>query len=327
MSGKARRPTLACLEALLLFAEKKEAKATAKQLHRTESVVSRKLSELRTRYGLLHKQGNQQRLTRRGEEAVVAIRALLRQYDQLAEWLAGRQTSPQAIVVAAGSLTSQLDLPRALALFAQKQPGWQVQVQVRRGRERIIGTANGTFDLAVVSHDPSQIQAVLQAQFGEEARLAMEELGRDWLCVIARKGTAAGRQLGESLESQAIDLSRLADYELIGLDAQSGIRKQLERGAGRPLRFRVEAGGWAAARECARQGLGAAVVPLSLLSFDDRQELEVRRLGGDIGAKDFLIYRREASHAALEALRSALRRAVAGRQQELRTRWGGVLPL
>ena len=328
MSRQPRTPTLEYLQTLLLFAEKKEAAAVAAELHVDPAVVCRRLKELRTRYGLLQKRGSGQALTRRGEEAVPAIRALLRQHDHLAEWLAGRQANPQVVVVATGSLSSQLYLPRALALFAEQQPGWQVQVQVRRGRERILGTADGTFDLALVSHDPAQIAAVLLAACGEDARLEVEELGRECLCLIARKGTPAGERLAQALESQAVPLARLADFELIGLDAQSGIRRQLERGAGgagRTLRFCLEAGGWAAARECAREGLGAAVVPLALLARDDRKDLVIRLLPGDVGVRDSLIYRPGAANPGQTALRQALRRAVEARQQELRERWHGIL--
>jgi DNA-binding transcriptional LysR family regulator len=328
MSRQPRKPTLECLQTLLLFAEKKEAAAVAAELHVDPAVVCRRLKELRTRYGLLEKRGPGQALTRRGEEAVPAVRALLRQHEHLAEWLAGRQPRPQVLVVATGSLTSQLYLPRALALFAEQQPGWQVQVQVRRGRERILGTADGTFDLAVVSHDPGQVAAVLVATFGEDARLEVEELGRECLCLIARKGTAAGERLARVLESQAVPPGRLADFDLIGLDAQSGIRRQLERGAvgaGRPLRFCQEAGGWAAARECAREGLGVAVVPLALLTRDDRKDLVIRLLPDDVGVRDFLICRPGAACPGHAALRQALRRAVEARRQALQDRWHGVL--
>jgi DNA-binding transcriptional LysR family regulator len=330
MAGQARGPTFECLHTLLLFAEMKEATAVAKELDLDPAVVSRRLKGLRTRYGLLQKRGQVQTLTRRGEEAVAAIRALLRQRDHLAGWLAGEQARPQVVVVAAGSLTAQLYLPRALAMFAEQQPDWEVRVQVRRGRERILGTANGAYDLAVVSHDPAQIRDLLQAAYGEDARLEVEELAREWLCVIARKGTAAGERLAQSLEGQAVPLARLADFELIGLDAQSGVRRQLERcggGPGRPLRFRVEAGGWAAARECAREGLGVAVVPLSLLAREDRNDLVIRLLAGDVGVRESLLYRREATNPGHEALRRALSCAVEARQRELRARWHGILVL
>jgi DNA-binding transcriptional LysR family regulator len=330
MPGKARRPSLACLRTLLLYAEKKEAKAVARELHKTPAVVSRCLTELRTRYGLLQKQGNLQTLTRRGQEAVPVIRALLRQHDHLVEWLAGRQVGPRVILVATGSLTSQLYLPRALALFTEEHPDWQVQVQVRRGRDRILGTAGGAFDLALVSHDPAQIQTVLAAGHGEQRGLAVEELTRERMCVVARKDTGAGERLARALEGQAVPLSRLGDFELIGLDAQSGIRRQLEdhaNGSGRPLQFRVEAGGWAAARECAREGLGVAVVPLALLARDDRKDLVIRLLATDVGVREFLIYRHDTLNAGPAALRLALRRAVEARQQELRDRWHGILSL
>jgi DNA-binding transcriptional LysR family regulator len=146
--------------------------------------------------------------------------------------------------------------------------------------------------------------------------------------VVARKGTAAGERLARALEGQAVPLARLAEFDLVGLDAQSGIRRQLEREAaetGRELHFRVEAGGWAAARECAREGLGVAVVPLALLTVADRNDLEIRLLGGNVGGREFLVYRRDTVEPGHAALRQALRDVVAARQQELRERWQGYL--
>ncbi|HKI35194.1 MAG TPA: LysR substrate-binding domain-containing protein [Gemmataceae bacterium] len=326
MSRKAKAPSLACLKALLLFAEKKESKAVAKAMGRNPSAVSRWLGELRVRYGLLEKRGNVQALTPRGKEAVVAIRALLRQYEHLAEWLGEKQVRPQVFVVATGALTAQLYLPRALAAFARQYPEWQVRIQVRRGRERILGTFDGTFDLAVVSHDARQIHDLLTAERGEGARLGAEDLARECLCLIARQGTPAGRRLSGILESQAIPLERLADFDLVGLDGESGLRRQLERRCPeRPLRFLVEGGGWAAARELARRGVGAAVVPLSLLHPDDRRDLVIRQLKSDAGVTERLVSRPGNGGPEHEALRQAVRQAARDQQRESEARWHGKL--
>jgi DNA-binding transcriptional LysR family regulator len=329
MAKLSNRPGLEYLHAFLLFADRRAAAEVAKELRIDEAAVSRKLKALRTRYKLLEKRGKAQALTARGREALPAVRSLLRQYDHLVEWLNGRQARPQGITVAAGTLDAQLRLPRALARVAAELPGWQLQVQVRRGRERILGTANGIYDLAIVSHDRSQIQALVNAAFGEEVRLEVEELAAEWLCLIARRGSPAGDRLAAGLESQAVPAARLADYELIGLDGQSGIRRQLElgrAGQGQPLRFGVEAGGWAAARECARQGLGAAVVPLALLTHDDRRDLMIRPLA-DFTLKSSVIYCRAVASSERDMLVRAIRETAEAHQRELRQRWQGVFSL
>jgi DNA-binding transcriptional LysR family regulator len=327
MPRHVKPPSLEELRTLLLFAEKKEQSAVAAELDKDESAVCRCLAGLRRRYGLLRKRGKVQALTRRGEEAVVAVRSLLRQYDQLAEWLAEGQGRPQVLVVAAGALTAQLGLPRALAAFAGRFPDWQVRIQVRRGRERILGTFDGASDLAVVSHSPLQIQNLLTAQRGEGARLEVEDLARESLCLIARRDSPAGQRLGGILESHEVPLEWLPEFDLAGLDEESGLRRQLEgRCPGRPLRFRVEGGGWAAARELARRGLGAAVVPLSLLAPDDRTEFQVRRLR-EACLTERLIRRPGDGGPEHEALRQAVHQAARDQQREVQQRWGGTLPL
>jgi DNA-binding transcriptional LysR family regulator len=326
MSVPVRQPSLDLLRTLLLFAEHKKSAAVARLLDLDEAQVSRRLKELREDYGLLSGRGTDQKLTRKGHDALPAVRALLRQYDHLAEWLAARQVSPQVIVVAAGGLTAQLTLPRALAAFVRQHPGWQVRVQVRRGRERILGTFDGTFDLAVVSHDGRQIEELLTAHHREGARLEVKDLAREHLCLIARKGSPDGDRLAAIMESQEVRYEMLAEFELAGLDGESGLRRQLERRCpGRPLRFRIEGGGWAAARELARRGLGAAIVPLSLLHPDDRKELEIRRLGRDAGHTERLIYRADDTGPEREALRQVVCQAFHDRQREAEQHWHGKL--
>jgi DNA-binding transcriptional LysR family regulator len=325
MSVPVRQLPIDRLRIFALFAEHKKAATVAQLLDLDEGHISRRLQELRS-YGLLSGSGPTQSLTRKGLDALPAVRELLRQYDQLAEWLSARPVRPQLIVVAAGGQSAQQTLPRALAAFVRQHADWQVRIQVRRGRERILGTFDGTFDLAVVSHDPRQIDAVLAPHRGERPGLAVEELGRDSLCLIARHDSPEGRRLAAVPDGQEVPPSRLADFPLAGLDADSGLRKQLEEVcADRPLRFRVERGGWAAAKELARRGAGAAVVPMSLLHLGDRDELVIRKLGHGGCVTERLIYRSGDDGPEREALRRAVRQAFQEQQRETGQRWHGKL--
>jgi DNA-binding transcriptional LysR family regulator len=321
------KPTLESLHTFLLLVEKREASAVAAALGVNESVVSRRLKELRERAGLLAKEGKGHRLTARGRQAVPAIRSLLQQYAHLTAWLAEHQARPRRFRVACGTLSAQGYLPQAIALFLRKHGDVQVQVQVRRGRERIEGTADGTYDLAIVSHDRQQIDATLGTASGEEGPLRVEDLSEQCLCLLARRGTPAAARLERILESQQVPVSVLVDLELIGLDSQSGIRKQLERtctGEQR-LRFIVEVGGWSAARESARHGLGVAIVPLSVLARDDRDLFVIRRLADTVRIKDYLIHRRSALTEEVETMSEAIRQSARAQQEELRKCWHGIL--
>src|SRR5262249_8214452 len=107
-----------------------------------------------------------------------------------------------------------------------------------------------------------------------------------------------------------VPLKKLAAFPLVGLDSQSGIRRQLEahcRGKVPGLCFRFEAGGWEAAKEYARHGLGVAVLPLALLAREDRKDVLVRRLPPEIRIQDLLIDRDAAMSPAHEAMKLGLK--------------------
>lgn len=148
------------------------------------------------------------------------------------------------------------------------------------------------------------------------------------LAVAARPGTAAAEPLGRSLAGQPLPLAALAGMSLIGLDRQSGVRLQVEgrlRGLGTPPRFRVEAGGWDAARECARQGLGAAILPLALLRREDAEDLVVRLLEPSAAILHSLVERDDPAEPALDALEQALLRSAEGLAEEVERTWRGRL--
>jgi len=117
----------------------------------------------------------------------------------------------------------------------------------------------------------------------------------------------------------------LTELDLAGLDRESGVRRQLEQQCGRRLRFRVQVGGWPIAREFARCGLGAAVVPLSLLRPDDREELVIRSLKREACLRECFIYRAENDRPEQKALRQAFVRVAHEQQKESETPWRGKL--
>ena len=311
MTRDAKQPSLELLRTLLEFAERGEVTAAAQAIGLDPAVISRRLGPLRTDYGLLRRIGRDLELTDKGRAALPAIRSLLRQHEQLADWLQGKQACSQVLAIATGSFGARFYLPKALALFTGQHPDWQVRVQVRRGRDRILGVADGTFDLAIVSHDATQIRTIVSAARGESSALRIEPLAEHPLCLVAGKDTRFGHELAQVLDGQTVPLSMLARFPLVGLDLQSGIRRQLEahlRGRTPGSCFRFEAGGWEAGKEYARHGLGVAVLPRPLLARDDHKDFIIRRLPPEIRIQDLLIDRdADAEMApAHEAMKQAL---------------------
>jgi DNA-binding transcriptional LysR family regulator len=313
----------------LLFAEHGEVTAVAKVLGLDEAVIRRRLKELREKYALLTRHGRTLSLTDKGRSALPAIGSLLRQHAHLTDWLADRQERPRILSIATGSFGARFYVPRALGRFQSEHPDWQVQVQVRRGRERILGIAGGTYDLAVVSHDRAQITSLVPHAVAERIGLRIEPLAEHRLALVARKGTSFAQALGAILEAQTVPLDLLATFPFIGLDRQSGLRRQLEahavRGAKSP-HFVIEAAGWEPALECARHGLGVAMLPLDVLNADDRQTLVIRLLNATITMRDSLLdpNRGAESSPAHEAMRAALKQAAIDHQTAIERRWAGV---
>jgi len=88
-------------------------------------------------------------------------------------------------------------------------------------------------------------------------------------------------------------LSSLPDFLLVGLDFQSGIRRQIDvdfwdQSPG--MCFRFEAGG-NGGKEYAQHGHGVAVLPHSLFARDARKKLVICRLPPGIRIQDLLIDR------------------------------------
>ena len=202
-----------------------------------------------------------------------------------------------------------------------------MRVQVRRGRERILGVADGTYDLAIVSHDEWQIRPLVASALGERASLRIEPLAEHALCLATRKGTPAATDLERSPEGQPVPLAQLSGFALVGLDPQSGLRRQLERHfsdtSSRPS-FPIEAGGWEAALEYARHGLGTAVVPLPLLDPTDRRDLVLRLLEPRLVVRDVLLDRSLETSPEHEAFRDALRQAATEEMLRGRRFWQTV---
>jgi DNA-binding transcriptional LysR family regulator len=328
MTVDATGPAVEALRVLLAFSEQGEGKAVARSLGIDASGVSRRLRQFQ-KSGLLAKAGPGLTLTERGRQALPAVRELLRQYDQLARWLVERESAPRELSIATGSSGAAYYLPPVLALLKKRRPDWSVRGHVCRGRDRIRGVADGSFDLAVVSHDTDQVQAAAGATGGEGV-VEVEHLVDHRLCLLAGRNTPAGVTLGRFLESQAAPLSCLAEFELVGLDARSGLRRQIEqrlRADGRALRFGPDAGGWQAAREYARHGLGVALIPLSMLEPTDRDNCVLRLLPDDCCVRDLLLRRQGEPGEGQAALRQALLEAAQDRGEKVRRRWSGLLPV
>ena len=313
------------LAALLAFVETGGVAAAAEKLDLPQPTMSRRLQVFQRAdaqgEAILARRGRNLRLTEKGHAALPAIRELVRQYDQLDRFLKGAPLAVQVIRVGVGSFGAEHYLPRALAELRRRKIACEIQSEMVRGQDRILGVVEGRFDVALVTHDPRQIQMIVSASSNPKAALAVEPLATHVFCVLAKLGTPLASELHAAAANRPVPLERLAHSAFVGLDPQSGIRLQLEaefHKLGRPLQFVGEttAGGWAAAKEYTRQGLGPAIVPLSALVTGDDKAFAIRRLPERFAVTDYVIRRKGPASSAETELLRALHLAAQQRSKE-----------
>lgn len=312
MPTDASGPNIETLRTFALFAEHGEVKLTAKSLGLSDSVVSRRLQELAASpYGLLGKRGHGLVLTEKGHAVFPSVARMLRAYDQLIGRLANRDAAAEVLRIAAGGGLGETPFPGALAAFRLKRPEVGVRVHGCRGRDRIRGVARGEFDLALVSHDEAQARAIA----GEAIRV--RTLREQTMRVAVARQSPDGKRLEAWPEDKPVSPALLAELTLLGLDPQSGVRRQLDRAlaaAGVPAlpRVMVFPGGWSSALACARLGLGVAIVPTELAT-DPEPDLVVRPFLGGFSMADRVVTLADVQDDRIEDLVGCLEAAFASR--------------
>ncbi len=314
-----KTPTIEDYRGLVAFADTGSVTAGAKFLGVKQPVLTRRLNLFKGRDPLLVTRGNRMDLTDKGLAVLPLIRQLVQQFDEITDFVSSRRSQPRVLRIAIGASASQLFLPRAIKqLTGQKRfQGIEVQTQIIRGSERITGVAEGRFDLAILSHDPLQINL-------SNKLLVIRELARQTMCVVAHKDSDEAQQLRRILRGQAVPVHLLARWTMVGLDDQSGLRRQLERAfvsRNDALNFGSQAGGWLGMKEFARQGLGVGLVPLTLLSETDLEDLEIRRLDPGIGVTYQLIHRKKPADEIVETMKTYLLDSAKQLNKEVERRW------
>jgi DNA-binding transcriptional LysR family regulator len=268
----------------------------AKRLGVTQPVISRKLQVFLDPDAcgtvLLKRVDGRLAFTESGEAVLPAMREVVRGYDRVLHFMAGRVAAPQSLKIGTGGFAAEFYLPEVIQRAMKDNEEQQIETHVCRGRERILGTANGAFDMSIVTHDEGQIRTTLQGIQASESALAVTRLGKHPFCLIARRGTRHSNELSRIPVGRVVTISALTEWELIGPDANSGIRRQLEeRMGGKQLYFIAEGGGWAAARRFAEVGLGIAIMPIGALISSDRRTFVVRKLASEFSIQFLLINR------------------------------------
>jgi len=269
-----RKPTIEALRALMVLADSDGVSEAARRLGVTQPVVTKKLRVFKDANAcgsVLLQSNGRLMLTDSARSVLPAIRELVSRYDRLIGSLQGEETAPRVMRVGVGNFAAEHYIPKAILAVRDMLEDCQVESRICRGRDRVLQTAQGTLDLAVLTHDEQQMRRLLREQGLDASTLQMTRLARHRLCLLASPETAAGRELQRLSPNRSVPVGRLDQWELIGPDRQSGIRRQLEEHAA-PARlyFVAEGGGWAAGKQYARAGLGVALVPITGVTAADR---------------------------------------------------------
>jgi DNA-binding transcriptional LysR family regulator len=187
------------------------------------------------------------RLTPAGTTLARHARDVLDRTARLESAVAGYTRSPTAPLnlLGGGSAMHRL-VPQALVSFLGAHPDVDVAVSESRTPQTVRRLADGEADLGVVVDDEAR-----------DSGLAMEALGDDSLVVIGQAGQIlAGRT------SLAYD--EVAEHPLIGLDADSSLRRWIEKHLGPHaphVRYRTTGADLNVLITLAAAGVGLAVVP------------------------------------------------------------------
>ncbi len=316
-----RPPTLEAIRALVAFADAGESvSGAARALGAQQPVLTTKLKIFQIEAAgvpLLTRDAKGRKLTLRatGRDALPAMRDLVRRYDQLLEHMRGLTDSPMQVKLAVGAFSAQHFVPAAIARLRKQNDGespFIVKTHVVRGHERIVGVVTGIFDLAIVSHSQEQITETLR-ESGYAQPLKITPLKPLPLILAAGKRTIEGRALAKMAAGKPVAVAELSQFELAGPDARSGIRQRLEKSAAAsvPLAFSAEGGGWSAAREFSRLGLGVAILPTTCINPANRKDFVTRPLDRKFQLQHSIIHRQKKPPAEYRLLIQMLKSAVA----------------
>ena len=214
----------------------------------------------------LERRGKTWFLTEEGKRNVAAVRQIVRLARTLQTDLDERFALAPDVSLACGQLALLTFVRQALLEFRGQNPDARLRVSTPRGRERILGVANGELDLAVVAYRDDEVYRVANRP------LIIEPLFEDpWILVCGLRAPDAIRQAFEELPDSGVRLERLAGLPLILPEPDAGLRREidqalLETGLHDQLNSVMEIGAWPALLSYVRDGFGIGLIGASALA-------------------------------------------------------------
>lgn len=261
------RPTHLSLELLRTFLSlvrsDGDAVEAAKRLGVNQPSMSKRLRFLQHAGSVLSRpwlvrDGKTWRLTTEGQKVLPAVVEIVGRYEQLTGFITEPAPQRPQVRFSCGQNSVAGFVRQAIHLFHREHPKVRVRIATMPGSTRIEGVANGSLDLATVTHDANAILEIARRP------LFVETIASDRLALVCAEDTPWSKLLRQ-LPAAAATLKDLTHFPLILPEPAAGIRKGLDQalrqqGLFGKLDIVLEIGGWNAILTYVRDGLGVGLV-------------------------------------------------------------------
>jgi DNA-binding transcriptional LysR family regulator len=238
-----------------------DAAAAARTLGINQPSMSKRLGFLQHAGPVLERpwlvrEGKTWKLTEEGARVLPAVTEIVQRYEQLQTFVDQAPPGPQ-VCFACGQQAAATFVQDAVRSYRPQHPGVRLRITTLRGRARIERVANGSLDLAAVSHDEGEIHDVARRLLYTRLLLT------DPLALVCAPGTEWGARV-EALPAGRVRPRALVGLPLILPDPEASSRRAFDEAVRlqhlpQALDVVLEVGGWATQLAYVAAGLGVGV--------------------------------------------------------------------
>ncbi len=282
MANPAHIP-LELLQTFAMIAECDGVAATAAaRLGITQPGISKRLSSLRRATSdpegqpWLILKGRRWRLTPEGQRVLGVVTDLVLRYEHAEQFIRGARTSRPVISLACGQQAACGFVRRAVKLFLQQHSGCSVRISSPRGKQRILGTAGGQFDLAIVTDGPTTIQLHAQRE------MFVEELFDDHFILAGHPSPKSiwADEWNALPTERPVSAKAIMNLPFVIPEGDATRRKQFAewmfRATNQRLDAVLEVGGWQTILDYVEWGLGVGLVSMSAVdTYRERKNVKL----------------------------------------------------
>lgn len=252
-----------------------DASAAAQALQITQPTISKRLSSLKRIVGAderrawLMLKGKRWLLTPAGERVRGVVAELVRQYEQVEQFIDEGQNAKATLSIACGQTAASGFVREAIEKLLSESPDVTVRITTPRGRARIEGVAGGQFDMAVVTDNETVIRDIAGIE------LYVEPLRSDRFVVVGNPpARASWSKAWDALPvRRPVTAKDIADFPLILPEPDASRRRQFDRVFNQANNHSpnviLETGGWLSLLQFAQSGIGVGfATEQAVLAFE-----------------------------------------------------------